>query len=189
LDNFDDGATEEDRLLPHIVEPEDVAGLEPGGQLALARQMAEPALRDFLLYRGPLGAVKITLGHAPVLKALWRAWSRKRQAGEDDPGVTVGEVAEEMGSEPSAIRHILNSLIRNRAVRSAHSYVGWQGSRAHYYPTQASVQALAFAEVLPAGSLVQVGRTSKAWQSRQNDAVPDLFQYAALLRGGASQGV
>lgn len=167
------------------------AGASPaGGHLAAARLKADDARRNFLMLRGPLGVVKITFDHAHVLKAVWAVWARKRVEQADDPGATPAEIAEAAGTELAQTRHILQSLLRSRAIRSTTTHVGWRGLRARYYPTAAAVQALAFAEVLPHGSLVQVGRTSKVWKSRQEDSPPDLFQFAMLLRqGGEIQGV
>lgn len=157
-----------------------------GGRMAAVRAAGDAQRRDFMIHRGPLGATRLTLSHVPVFRALWRVWTGKRTRQEDDPGATVGEIAEELQQDVKHVRNVLMSLLRNHLIRSTVRHVGWRGSRATYYPSDAGVQALALAEVLGPGHFVQVGRNTSAWRQRNLTEPGNLFQHAALLSGGAS---
>ncbi|AFO71688.1 hypothetical protein Ccr2_gp144 [Caulobacter phage Ccr2] len=156
-----------------------------GGRMAAMRAAGESHRRDFLILRGPLGVVRLSFAHVPVLQALWRVWARKRLQRIDDPGANLAEIGAEMGLEVSAVRPVITSLHKNRLIRTRRSHHGWQGVRATYYPSEIAVQALGLAEVLGPGHAVQVGRNASAWASRSQTEPGNLFQHAALLRGGA----
>jgi hypothetical protein len=159
--------------------------LQPaGGRLASAR--SHPEERDnFITMRTPMGAAKIAFTHAATFNSLWRAWTAKRTRGEADAGVTVSEITAIEGLPLHEVNAALRSLTRNRVVTVITQHIGYQGTRARYYPTEIGIQAFALAEVLGAGSLIQIGRTSRAWRGRDRDEPADLFQFAALLRGGS----
>lgn len=188
--DLDDGATEVVDVKPArrprpIVDAGRIANAPAGGRMAQIRVEVPDRGGDFLTLRTPLGASKIAFSYVGVLHGLWRVWSAKRAAGEPDPGASATEVAEAAGVDPARVRTALTSLVRNRVARGITQHIGYQGTRARYYPTEFGVQALALAEVLGPGSAVQVGRTATAWRGRDQDEPGDLFQFAALVRGGA----
>ncbi|AFU86628.1 hypothetical protein D869_gp286 [Caulobacter phage CcrRogue] len=166
----------------------DVAQAPAGGRMAAMREAGDAHRRDFLLLRGPLGVVRLSLAHVPALHALWRVWSRKRTAQTADPGASLAEIGEEMNLPAASVRPMVVSLLKNRLIRTRRSHHGWQGVRATYYPSAIAVQALALAEVLGPGHAVQVGRNASAWANRSLTEPGNLFQHAALLRGGAPLG-
>ena len=145
---------------------------------------AERALREFVLIRDQTGVIKMPLGHVALYRALVRASWSKRVAGAPDHGVSVNEVAEAGGFDPDAIRAPLRSLVKNRAARSKTIHVGFQGTRALYYPTARGEEAIGIAEVLGEGSLVQVGRPINAWKGRNMTEPSNIFQIAQLISRG-----
>lgn len=173
------------RAARSTLTPELAQQTPAGGRLAAMREKATDNLKDFILLRGPLGAVRFSLGHATILKAIWRVWTQKRIARADDPGASISDIVEATGSDVKQVRNVVASLLKNHVIRSRVRYTGWRGARATYYPSDAGVQALALAEVLGPGHAVQVGRTAQAWASRSQTEPGTLFQHAALLRGGA----
>uniref|UniRef100_A0AB74ULE9 HTH marR-type domain-containing protein n=1 Tax=Caulobacter phage BL57 TaxID=3348355 RepID=A0AB74ULE9_9VIRU len=183
--DWDDGELNAPRAPITTKDLNDVAQGVAGGRLAAMRAAGEEHRREFLMLRGPLGVVRLSLAHTPVLHALWRVWSRKRLERVEDPGASLAEIGQEMGQEAEAVRAVIASLLKNQLVRSRRSHVGWQGNRATYYPSEIAVQALALAEVLGPGHAVQVGRNASAWANRSQTEPGTLFQHAALLRGGA----
>lgn len=190
----DDGATEVVSSQPRrrgsvVVDLETVAAKPAGGRMAAMRAIGAEHLSSFIIRRSPTGVVKIALPHARVFHAMWSAWAAKRAQGDPDPGVSAAEIAAAAGCKPAQIRTAVTSLVRNGAARSVHTHVGWAGSRASYYPTTDGVEAFALAEVVGAGCFVQVGATTKAWRGRNQDEPSNLFQHAALLRGGAAARV
>lgn len=189
IEPFDDGSKPLNKRpgVP-VSEPEEVIGLTAGGHLAISRQKAHLSSQNFILLRGPLGALKLSYSHAHIVKIVWRLWAKKRVQGVEDPGVSVAEVAEVCEADTRPY-YILSSLVRSRVLRSVTTSTGWQGLRVVFYPTQAAIQMLAFSEILPIGSMVQIGKTSRVWKARGADIPPDLFQHAALLRGGIARGV
>lgn len=188
--DLDDGAHEvvdihpaRGRLVSASIE--EAVATAAGGRMAALHAKSAPHRTDFLILRSPTGAAKIALAHVPVFSAIWKAWAAKRVTGAADPGVSPTDIAEAADLEVSEVRTVIVSLLRNGLIRVATTHVGMRGARSLYYPSQAGVQALAFAEVLGPGSFVQVGRTNKAWTSRNHDEPGNIFQHAALLRGGA----
>lgn len=173
------------RALPRTLQPSEAATLPAGGSLARMRQAGAKGRREFVSMRGPLGSIKLAITHVPVLHALWRLWAANRVSGAENPGVSMKALSEALGQPSGAFRHIIHSLVRNGAVAAQTRYVGWRGARALYAPTESGVQMIGLISVLPMGSSVQVGRTDSAWRSRSSDEPSNLFQYAALLRGGA----
>ena len=190
IEHDEDGAAEVVNLRPSRRERstpslEAVARSDAGGRMAQMRAKGAGHRRDFLIHRSALESVKIVLAHEPVFAALWRVWSAKRVQADQDPGATVGEIAQAMDRPQHEVRSVLASLLRNHVIRSTVAYVGRRGARARYYPSEAGVQAFALAEVLGPGSFVQVGRNTTAWRARNRSEPSDLFQHARLLRGGA----
>lgn len=192
--DLDDGATEvvESRPLrrgPAPIDSTKITRSPSGGGVARLLAGGDSHLREFIILRkAGKSPAKIALSHAHIFKVLWQAWEAKRVNGDEDPGVSVAEVSallDERGAPlaTSSISATLRSLIRNEVVRSIDSYVGWRGRRTRYYPTDAGVQAFAMAETLGEGSFVQVGRTAKAWRSRDEGEPSNLFQHASMLRG------
>ncbi|UTC29437.1 middle transcription regulatory protein [Brevundimonas phage vB_BpoS-Bambus] len=193
FDDNDDGAAEvvgarARRKIVRPVEMTAIAQARPGGRLSGAPAGGK---RDAVVLRKvDQPAVRLTLSHLPIFKAVWGAWSARRVQGADDPGVTVKDIharledtgqADLCGSVAGAVR----SLVKGGALRTTDQHVGYQMRRTRYYPTTAGVQAFALAETLGAGASVQVGGTAAAWTNRAADAPMTLFEYAALLKGGA----
>lgn len=188
--DLDDGATEVVDGRPRrrgtaSVDLAKVVASPAGGRLVAGRAAAAEQSGHYITVRTPLGAAKIALGHASVFHDLWRCWTVKRADGVDDPGVSAGEVTAAGETDKARVRAALQALVRHRLVKAITQHVGYQGTRIRYYPTDFGVQTFALAEVLGAGSSVQVGRTSEAWRGRNLSEPSDLFQFAALLRGGA----
>ena len=88
------------------------------------------------------------------------------------------------GDTADAIRDIIRSLVRNRAATAKVVHIGYQGTRALYYPSPRGEEALAIAEVVGQGSLVQVGRPVNAWKGRNMTEPPNLFQIAHIATRG-----
>ena len=189
----DDGATEvvNGRARRRITPPAEVRAIaqaRPGGRIS-GGQPGKP--RDAVVVRkAGQPAMSLTLSHAPVFKAIWSAWSARRVQGLDDPGVAMTDITAYLegtgqsalvGAAPGAVR----GLVKAGAVRTTDQHVGFQARRTRYYPTEAGVQALALAETLGAGASVRVGGTTAAWTNRAAEAPLTLFEYAALLKGGA----
>lgn len=189
----DDGAAEvvSDRPRRRVIRPAEVSTImnaKVGGRTS----HGEPArLREAVVVRkAGQPAMRLTLSHLPVFRAVWSAWSARRVAGDDDPGVAMADIdaylektgqAELKTSAPGAIR----GLIKAGALRTTDQHVGWAARRTRYYPTEGGVQAFALAETLGRNALVQVGGTAAAWTNRASTAPLTLFEYAALLKGGA----
>lgn len=159
-----------------------------GGKLAEMRAGAERGSREFVIKRSPAGTIRMALSHTGVLAALWRLWTGKRVSGDEDPGVLVSEVAQDMGVSVSKAQSVLMSLRRNGLVRSVLIHVGSRSTRARYYPTQEAVLTMALGEVIGLHGSVQVGRT-KAFKSQARTEPNNLFEFAALLRGGGDAPV
>lgn len=188
LDDMDDeGAMAEAHALPRRAPRTlslDAAASTPAGKMAAMRAKAAPSLREFFSMRTPSGPIKIAFTHMPILHAVWRVWAAKRAEGADNPGASSAEIAEAMGVHSDSIRGILASLVRNEVVTATYRHVGYRAARALYSPTHSGTQALALMSVLPMGSFVHVGKTRTAWGSRSRTEPSNLFQHAALLRGG-----
>lgn len=179
--------TEDERMpraLPRRQSLDALARSRSGGGMARLDLTAERALREFVLIRDPGGVIKMPLAHVALYRALVRASWSKRVAGEADPGVSVNEIAEAGGFDPDAIRPQIRSLVRNRVARSKTLHVGYQGTRALYYPTARGEEVLGIAEVLGHGSLVQVGRPVNAWKGRNMTEPSNIFQIAQLITRG-----
>lgn len=183
---FGDDAVSPPRPTRSTLAPDDAARSTAGGRLADMRLKAVDNLKDFVLLRGPLGVVRFSVGHTPILKAIWRVWVQKRIARDPDPGASIADIVAATGENVKTVRNVVASLKKNHVIRSRVRYSGWRGAQATYYPSDAGVQALALAEVLGPGHSVQVGRTAQAWTSRSQTEPGTLFQHAALLRGGAA---
>ncbi|USN14158.1 middle transcription regulatory protein [Brevundimonas phage vB_BpoS-Papperlapapp] len=190
----DDGATEVVGARPRrkIVRPAEmaaIASVRPGGRISGSPPGAR---RDAVVLRkADQPALRLTLSHLPIFKAVWSAWSALRVQGADDPGVAVKDIQAYLeqtgqsalcGSVPGAVR----GLVKGGALRTTDQHVGFQVRRTRYYPTDVGVQAFALAETLGAGASVQVGGTAAAWANRAADAPMTLFEYAALLKGGGA---
>jgi hypothetical protein len=158
-----------------------------GGRMSDIRAAGKATPKDYLLLRLPQGAARAPLGHAIAFQALWRLWTAKRVTGDDDVGSTYAEIACEAKITPMAARTAVGSLLRNQMVRAVQTHVGYQGVRTRFAPTAFGSQAWALAEVLGPAAFVQVGRVSKVWRNRSNGEPNDLFQFAALVRGGSLQ--
>lgn len=189
-DLMDDGAVEvvetsPQRRRPSSAEVSAAAQLPAGGRLTAMRAAGAKHRTDFLRVRSALGSVQISIPHIPVFDALWALWAKKRADGEGDPGVTKVEMVEATGLDPKKIQHILTTFRRTGIARSITQHVGWRGTRSRYYPTDEGIFAFSLAEVLGHGSAVQVGHTASAWRARNQSEPQDIFQFAALYRGGA----
>lgn len=160
---------------------EDVVRGKPHANLEAMRRAGERARSEFMHLRSPRGAVKIALTHVPVFAALVRVWTAKRADGAPDAGVTAVEVAEAADVPVNTVRSIIRTLIRNQVVLAKTTYTGWQGMRALYYPTTVGAEALAIAEVIGYGSMIQVGRGHAAWKARSSGEPPNLFQFFSLV--------
>jgi hypothetical protein len=187
--DLDDGATEVVGVRPMrrggaAIDLPKVVSSRSGGRLAQMRATAIEQSRNFINVRTPLGSARIALSHALVFHTLWRRWTANRAEGLDDPGVSMAELVADGEIDTARARAALAALSRTRIVRVVTQHIGYQGTRSRYYPTELGVQAFAIAEVLGPGSAVQVGRTREAWRGRNLDEPSDLFQFAALLRGG-----
>lgn len=185
----DDGAAEVVetsplRRRPTPAEVSVAAKLPAGGRLTAMRAAGARHRTDFLRVRNALGSVQISIPHVPVFDALWTLWAQKRADGEGDPGVSKTEIAEATGLDPKKIQHILSTFRRTGIARSIVQHVGWRGTRAKYYPTDEGIFAFSLAEVLGHGSVVQVGHRVNAWRARSQDEPQNIFQFAALYRGG-----
>lgn len=189
---LDDGAHEvvdERPLRPQVQAPElvEIASTKPGGRMQRMQAAGDRHRREFILIRTKADVVKLSLPHVPVFRALVRAWTAKRGAGAADPGVSLVEIAQEMGVDPVSIKTPVQSLIRNRAIRSKTTSVGYQGMRSIFYPSDLGAQAIAIAEVLGEGSFVQVGRPVNAWRGRNASEPSTVFQFANLIKRGIAQ--
>lgn len=191
---LDDGAAEVVTRGPRrIAKPpkgvEEVSRAPAGGHMQRMLEAGVAHRRDYILLRkADQPATRITLPHAEVFKMLWRLWQAKRVANAEDPGVTIAEVGEALAAEGSAkatssVSSAMRALARSGATRVITAHVGFRSQRSRYYPSQGGVEAFALAEVLGDGSMVQVGRTSRAWTERNHAEPHDLFQHARLLRG------
>lgn len=188
-DEFDDGATEVVDVLPKRRSPklasvEEASNNDAGGRLSAMRKAGARHRQDFIIWRRPDRALKASLPHAPLFAALWRVWARKRALGEDDPGASIAEIAEEHGLEAKGTQHILNKLSHTGLVRSVVQHIGWRGTRAKYYPTDEGIYLFSLGETLGWGSSVQVGRSTKAWAGRSRSEPNNMFQFAVLIQGG-----
>lgn len=190
----DDGATEVvgERARRKIVRPaemRDIAQARPGGRVTGGQP---GAVRDAVVVRkAGLPAMRVTLSHLPIFKAIWHVWSARRVQGCDDPGVAPKDITDYLdatdqarlsGMVPSAIR----GLVKGGALRTTDQHYGYQARRTRYYPTDAGVQAFALAETLGANASVRVSGTAAAWANRAADAPLTLFEYATLLKGGSA---
>lgn len=156
----------------------------PGG--TLAREKAARATKEFISLRGPMGEAKLALSHAPIFAAVCRIAEANAAT---NPGASPGEVSQDTGHPESAVRGILASLTRSGVLRNQTTHVGWQGTRARYFPTEIGRQLFALASVLPMGSRVQVGKTQSAFSSRSRTEPANLFDHARFLRAGADAPV
>lgn len=186
--HLDDGADEIVAYSPRrAVRPaarlDDIVKAPAGGRMA-HMPASDRGLREFVLIRNQSGVVKMALGHVGVYRAMVKASWRKRLDRTADAGVTVGEIADVGGFDPDAIRDIIRSLVRNRAATAKVVHIGYQGTRALYYPSPRGEEALAIAEVVGQGSLVQVGRPVNAWKGRNMTEPPNLFQIAHIATRG-----
>lgn len=189
---LEDGAHEVVDVRPlrperSVVDLETIAAAKPGGRMAEVREAGDRARREFVLIRTPADVVKIALTHIPTYRAMVRAWTAKRVAGAEDPGVSAAEIAEAMGVAPSAIKTHITSLVRNRCARAKTTVVGFQGVRSVYYPSDLGATALAMAEVLGKGASVQVGAPANAWRGRNQTEPSTVFQFANLIRRGIAK--
>lgn len=165
-----------------VADLSEVARAEIGGRMAKIQAAGDRARREFLLMRSPAGAVKVALVHVPVFRALSRACLKRKARGEVDHGASANEIAEVAELPPEKVRSVLASLVKNRAVRSKTTHLGWQGYTAVYYPTMLGQELLAMAERWGEGVLVQVGSTTSSWKDRSASEPPNLFQHADLIR-------
>ncbi len=152
-----------------------------GGKMAAMREKASKSNQRFLLMRRPSGAAKLALSHIGVFKALVRLNLAKRAQRATDPGVSLGEIAE---LAPEVNTSVLASLIKNQAVRRKTTYVGFQGTRVSYYPTDIGLQLAAMAETFGEGVMVQLGGLANGWKGRNTTEPPTIFQCADLLKRG-----
>ena len=187
----DDGATEvvgqaPRRRITRPAEVEAIARSRAGGRASGSETGRK---RDAVVLRkADQPAVRLTLSHLPVFKAIWASWSARRVQGSDDPGVSVKDIQGHLAKSGQCgdVAGAIRSLVKGGAVRAVDQHVGYQARRTRYYPTAAGVQAFALAETLGAGASVQVGGTAAAWTNRAADAPLTLFEYAALLKGGTA---
>jgi hypothetical protein len=141
----------------------------------------EAAKDEFIAFRRPSGAAKVQLDHLEILAVLWRLWASRRAANEE-PGISVTEISKGHTKPISALRAILNTLMKSGLIRSVRTSVGWASNRASYYPTDLGIQMLATAQTFGPGTSIQIGRTPTAWKARSDDAPHNLFQHAAFLK-------
>lgn len=186
---LDDGATEAVSLRPGRASPkgDDLDQLvrgSPATRMASVQAAARAGRSAFILLRRPSGVAKIALTHAECFGAVLRLWGAKRALGEADPGVSLTEVSESLQVESKVLMHPIDSLLRNGVIQSRVSYVGYQGKRALYYPTEGGAAAFALAAYLGAGSMVSVGGSTNGWAARNQSEPPNLFHFAGLLRKG-----
>ncbi|AXQ69807.1 hypothetical protein HOU03_gp460 [Caulobacter phage CcrSC] len=153
-----------------------------GGRMARVQAAGDRARREFLLIRAPWGVAKVTIAHVPVFRALIRANLIRRTKGEVDPGASISDIAAIAELPPEKVRSVIASLVKNQAVRSKATHLGWQGYTARYYPTDLGRELFAMAERWGEGVMVQVGSTSNAWKDRSQSEPPNLFQHADLIR-------
>ena len=185
--DLDDGASEvvaskPRRKAPRTASVAEAAAEPVGGRLSRMRAAAAQTRQEFTMVRAPLGVTKVALPHLGLFGTLWRLWAAKRVAG-GDPGVSVAEIAEAEDRPLSGVRTILATLIRNGVVRSKRTSVGWENTRARYYPTELGTQVLSIAQMLGPGTSIQVGGTATAWKSRSATEPANIFRHAAFLRG------
>lgn len=190
--DLDDGAVEivdqrPMRRAPAPVDLTKVAKAPPGGRMAALHAAGLRQRRDFIILRRQgQPALRLALAHATIFKTAWTLWTASRTAGVDDTGVTVADVQEQLPAlATSSISAALRSMVRNGALRATDLQVGWRSQRTRYYPTETGIAAFALAEYLGEGSFVQVGRTTKSWQSRNEGEPRSLFHHARLIRGWA----
>lgn len=166
-----------------------IARAPSGGRMKKLRDAGDDARRDFLVMRkAGQPPIRLVLTQAPIFQALWSLWQAKRTAGVDDPGVTAAEVSARLAEEgrptaTSSINKALGSMALNEFVRRVETRAGFRFSANLYYPSSNGLEAYAIAQVVGDGSLVQVGRTARAWRRRDNSEPLNLFQHAGLLRG------
>lgn len=191
----DDGATEvvgrrARRKIERPAEIADIAKAPAGGRISSSHDRTRP--RDAVVVRkAGQPAMRITLSHMPIFKAIWATWSARRVRGLDDPGVAVRDIVAHLeasghGDLQNLVKGAVRSLVRASAIRTTDQHVGGAGRRTLYYPTEAGVQAFALAETLGASASVQVGGTVAGWANRAADAPLTLFEYASLIKGGGA---
>lgn len=194
--DYDDGASEvvDDRPMPTSPPPIEAAAVarqRAGGRMKNIQAINAEYRREVIsVRRAGAAPVKMAMPHVHVFQALWRVWQAKRTAAAEDAGVSIGEVsaalaAEGLPSATSSVGATLRSLARNEVVRAVDQHRGFGSRRTHYYPTSAGIELFAMAEVLGHGAFLQVGKTLKSWQRRDVSEPKNLFQHAALIRGGA----
>lgn len=192
--DLDDGASEVVERFPRRrsappAELEQIAKTPAGGGMERLHVGGQSHRRDFIILRkAGTPPVKIPLAHTMIFKLLWRIWEAKRVSGAEDCGATVAELSDALKARgdvmaTSSVSSALRSLLRNEVVRSVDQFVGVNGRRTRYYPTNAGIQAIALADTLGEGSFVQVGRTTKSWRGRNETEPNNMFQHASLLRG------
>lgn len=184
---IDDGAREVVDVRPLRAKPvvaslSEVLATPIGGRMAKMRAAGDRARREFLHMRTPAGAVKMALVHVPVARALVRAYNVKRARCEEDFGCTIAEIAAAGGLDEAKVRNVLPSLVKNQAVRSKVSHVGWQGVRGRYYPTDLGYELIAMAERWGEGVMVQLGAPANAWRSPSLTEPSDIFQNIDLIK-------
>lgn len=192
----DDGATEVVHGSPRrkAMQPivtEEIVRAPAGGRMKAMMQAGAAGRRDFIQFRkANQPAVRITLPHVGVFKAIWAVWSANRVAGAADPGVSVSDIKAHFKAcgrtvTEASIHLAVRSLTKGGGLRSTDQHTGFQARRVRYYPTEHGVQAFAMAEVLGDGSFVQVGGATAAWRNRSDSEPGSVFDYATLIRGGS----
>lgn len=166
-------------------DPADVAQRAAGDRKVVSKGQAKAGLNQFVSIRSPaLGAVKIALQHLDVYEAIWLLSERKK--GREDHGVTPDELVAHLGLEKRQVYTVMKTLLRNKLVRSVHSFEGYQGAKTRYYPaSRAGHAALAMARTHELGLAFTLGKPPSAFKNRSTAQPGSFVEYAILLRGGA----
>ena len=189
--DFDDGATEvvHDRPMRRALDPIDIDEVSRAPSGGKVNRLAGLGLRHasefILIRRQDQPAVHVPLPHLLVFKEIWNIWSARRALGEEESGVAVSDVQAVLDLPPTSVGSAMRNLLKNGAVRTVDSHIGWRSRRILYYPTEAGIEVFALAEHLGLGALVQVGKRARAWQDRSKNEPKNMFEHAYIINGGA----